>query len=380
MKNFFTLVFLFCVSLNSIGQNVDADKYVRLIQNPSSDSVVSFGRTLFETGRISSALFLLEKSSSSESSELKENINHFLAGEPYTLSSAYSTYVEQYQKNIDQVRSTKNKKIKKAILDSLTNLQPANIFEKLAHMNACVEISMMLFNKKSAEHAIEKTKTSLEGTVELTVRAFIFNQLISASTRAKNQKMVNAFKIDLENIQKEIKQVDSSFQKEIILSATTKKEAPKVEAPAAEIPKSNSNLIVTIILGAIILILIVVLFLNHSSKKKKLSSFESTINELKDRLVHDTDIQNQSIRHHETQLNDARQIIALLESKNSDITKQYSEEASLTAAQITDYQNDLKTAIDKVTRENNVQNMMELNNTFTRSTQKLRENIKSLRN
>ena len=110
------------------------------------------------------------------------------------------------------------------------------------------------------------------------------------------------------------------------------------------IPKSNSNLIVTIILGAVILILLVILFLNHSSKKKKLSSFESNINELKDRLVHDTDIQNQSIRHHETQLKDARQIIALLESKNSDITKQYSEEVSLTAVQITDYQNDLKTA------------------------------------
>lgn len=379
MKNFITLIFLICISLNSIGQNVDADKYVRLIQNPSSDSVVSFGRTLFETGRLSSALFLLEKSTSSESAALKENINLFLAGEPYTLSSEYSTFVEQYQKHIEQVRSTKNKKIKKAILDSLINLQPENIYEKLAHMNACVEISMMLFNKKIAEQAIEKTKTSLEGTVELTVRAFILNQLISASTKAKNPKLVNAYKTELENIQNEIKQVDSSFQKEIILSATTKKEAPKVETPVAEIPKSNSNLIITIILGALILILLVILFLNHSSKKKKLSSFESTINELKDRLVHDTDIQNQSIRHHETQLLEARNRIISLESNNSSLIKQYSGNLELIDQQISEYQSDLKLAVDKATRENSVQNMMELNNILTRNSQKLREYVKSLR-
>lgn len=379
MKNFITLIFLICSSLNSIGQNVDADKYVRLIQNPSSDSVVSFGRTLFETGRLSSALFLLEKSSSNESAALKENINLFLADEPFTLSSEYSTFVEQYQKHIDQVRSTKNKKIKKAILDSLINLQPENIYEKLAHMNACVEISMMLFNKKIAEQAIEKTKTSLEGTVELTVRAFIFNQLINVSTKAKNPKLVNAYKIELENIQNEIKQVDSAFQKEIILSATTKKEAPKVETPVAEIPKSNSNLIITIILGALILILLVILFLNHSSKQKKLSSFESSINELKDRLVHDTDIQNQSIRHHETQLLEARNRIISLESNNSSLIKQYSDNLELIDQQISEYQSDLKLAVDKATRENSVQNMMELNNILTRNSQKLRENIKSLR-
>ncbi|MFM1998702.1 MAG: hypothetical protein RL204_649 [Bacteroidota bacterium] len=379
MKNFITLIFLICISLNSIGQNVDADKYVRLIQNPSSDTVVSFGRNLFETGRISSALFLLEKSSSNEAAVLKENINLFLAGEPFTLSSEYSTFVEQYQKHIDQVRSTKNKKIKKAILDSLTNLQPENIYEKLAHVDACVEISLMLFNKKIAEQAIEKTKTSLEGTVELTVRAFIFNQLISASTKAKNPKLVNAYKIELENIRNEIKQVDSAFQKEIILSATTKKEAPKVEAPAAEIPKSNSNLIITIILGAVILILLVILFLSHSSKMKKLSSSESTIKELKDRLMHDTDIQNQSIRHHETQLLEARNRIISLESNNSSLIKQYSGNLELIDQQISEYQSDLKLAVDKATRENSVQNMMELNNILTRNSQKLRENIKSLR-
>lgn len=377
MKKFFALVFLSSICLNIFGQTPDAEKFIRLIQNPSHDSLLTFSKSLFETGRISSALFLLEKSTNSESTVLKENINQFLAGEPFTLSADYSTYHERYQKNIDQVRSTKNKKIKKAILDSLTNLQPENMYEKLAHMNACVEISMMLFNKKIAEQAIGKTTTSLEGTAELTVRAFIFNELISASTKAKNPKMVNAYKIELENIQKEIKQVDSSFQKEIILSATTKKEAPKVETPAVEIPKSNLNLIISIILGAIVLILCVILFLFNSISKKKQRSFQDTIVELKDRLAHDTGIQSQSIRHHETQLLEARNRIISLESKNSGLIKQYSENLELIDTQLSEYHSDIKNALDKATRESSVQNMMELNNTLTRSSQRMRENIKS---
>jgi hypothetical protein len=68
-----------------------------------------------------------------------------------------------------------------------------------------------------------------------------------------------------------------------------------------------------------------------------------------------------------------------LEYKNSSLIKQYSENLELLDQQINEYQSDLKLAIDRVTKENSVQNMMELNNLLTRNSQKIRENIKSIR-
>jgi hypothetical protein len=246
-------------------------------------------------------------------------------------------------------------------------------------MNACVELAVMTYNKKAAEQSIAKLKVELDKEQTLVSKHFLLEQLLTASTKIKNAKLISELSVQKENIEKEIENVDAQFQKELILSGTQKKETPKIEAPKTEVPKSNFNLILLVAGYVAVGILIVLLIMLNSSKNKKYRALESTISNLKERSEHDASVQNQSIRHHETQLSEARNRIISLESKNSSLIKQYSENLELLDQQTTEFQSDLKSAIDKVTRENSVQNMMELNNILTRNSQKLRESIKSLR-
>jgi uncharacterized membrane-anchored protein YhcB (DUF1043 family) len=246
-------------------------------------------------------------------------------------------------------------------------------------MNACVDLAVSVFNKKVAQQSIEKLKLDLDKELTLVSKHFMLDQLLKASTKIKNTKLISDLSVSKENIEKEIENVDAQFQKELILLSTTKKETPKIEAPKPEVPKSNPNWILFIASFVVIGILLGLLLLLNSSKNKKYKALESTISNLKERSEHDNSVQNQSIRHHEIQLSEARKRIESLESKNGSLIKQYSENFELLDQQVAEYQSDLKAAIDRVTREGSVQNMMELNNVLTRNGQKIRENIKSLR-
>jgi hypothetical protein len=379
MKKIVSLVFALFLSLQFLGQSSDPTRFVGAMQSANNDSLVALGKTFFESGRTTAALLLLEKGTSADAQELKSNINHFIAGEPYSISSEFTEYTENYSKIVERARSNKNKKVKKSILDSLSILQPENTFEKIACMNACVDLAVSVFNKKVAQQSIEKLKLDLDKELTLVSKHFMLDQLLKASTKIKNTKLISDLSVSKENIEKEIENVDAQFQKELILLSSTKKETPKIEAPKPEVPKSNPNWILFIASFVVIGILLGLLLLLNSSKNKKYKALESTISNLKERSEHDNSVQNQSIRHHEIQLSEARKRIESLESKNGSLIKQYSENFELLDQQVAEYQSDLKAAIDRVTREGSVQNMMELNNVLTRNGQKIRENIKSLR-
>ena len=379
MKKIAFLAFVFLFATYAFAQSNDAQKFILLYQNPQSDSLVSFCQSLFESGKTNAALTLLEKETSGKAIELKQNIDRFNNGESFSISSEFSSASNTFSAYSSRVRATKNKKLKKQILDSLNTVQAISIFEQVAKMNAVVEISIMLFNKKNAELAINETISKTAEVKELLVKSFAIDQAINACLLSKNTKKLIELKIQKEEIQSTISEVNEQFNREVLMAATTKKEAPKEVIVKQPESKSNMPVFALIGLGCIASLLGLLIIFISSKKNKRITGLEQKLTELERRSIHDVDVQSQSIRHHEIQLLDARKKIESLETKNSDLIKQYSKNFELLDTQIADYQLDLKTAFERVTRENSVQNMMELNNLLTRNGQKIRENIKLLR-
>jgi hypothetical protein len=379
MKKIAFLAFVFLFATYAFAQSNDAQKFILLYQNPQSDSLVSFCQSLFESGKTNAALTLLEKETSGKAIELKQNIDRFNNGESFSISSEFSSASNTFSAYSSRVRATKNKKLKKQILDSLNTVQATSIFEQVAKMNAVVEISIMLFNKKNGELAINETISKTAEVKELLVKSFAIDQAINACLISKNTKKLIELKIQKEEIQSTISKANEQFSREVLMAAATKKEAPKEVIVKQPESKSNMPVFALIGLGCIASLLGLLIIFISSKKNKRITGLEQKLTELERRSIHDVDVQSQSIRHHEIQLLDARKKIESLETKNSDLIKQYSKNFELLDTQITDYQLDLKTAFERVTRENSVQNMMELNNLLTRNGQKIRENIKLLR-
>ena len=379
MKKIVCLAFLSLSVTFVFAQSNDAQTFIQLYQNPQSDSLIAFCQKLFENGKTDAALTLLEKETSGKALELRQNIERFNQGEGYSISSEFAMASNYFSAFGSRVRATKNKKLKKEILDSLNSVQPKSILEQVAKMNAVVEVSIMLFNKKNAEIAINETILKTAEVDKILVKSFVVNQTINACLISKNTKKLNELKLQQEEIESTISQINKQFEREIIAAATVKKEVPKeviVKQPEA---KSNTPIIIAFVLGGCICLLVILIILVSSNKNKRISSLEKKLTELEGKSNHEADVQNQSIRHNTTQLLDARNRIQSLENKNSSLIKQYSENLELLDQQINEYQSDLKIAIDRVTKENSVQNMMELNNLLTRNGQKIRENIKSIR-
>ena len=379
MKKLATLALIFLIGNSLLAQTSDAKKFIQFVQQPKQDSLVLFCNSLFESGRTTAAMMLLESATSAESQELKNNITKFKAGEDFSISTVFNNETEKLQGIISRVKSNKNKKVKKAVLDSLLAIHPIEKFVAIAHMNACVDLALMNFNKKAVELTIAEYSSIAYNEKNLVVKHFFLNQLINAATRSKNVKKKNELIEMLNSNSTAIQEEDSTFQKEIIKEATAKVEAPKVTTAPVEEPKSNLNSIVLIIASAIILVLVFVIVLVITKKNKAIQALKSSMNEIEDRSNHDAHVQNQSIRHHETQLQEARQSIQALQLQNSSQIKQFDLGMQELDQNMAEFQNDLKLAIDKATRDYTVQNMMELNNLLTRNSQKMRENIKSLR-
>jgi hypothetical protein len=379
MKKIAFLAFVFLFATYAFAQSNDAQKFILLYQNPQSDSLVSFCQSLFESGKTNAALTLLEKETSGKAIELKQNIDRFNNGESFSISSEFSSASNTFSAYSSRVRATKNKKLKKQILDSLNTVQATSIFEQVAKMNAVVEISIMLFNKKNGELAINETISKTAEVKELLVKSFAIDQAINACLISKNTKKLIELKIQKEEIQSTISKVNEQFSREVLMAAATKKEAPKEVIVKQPESKSNMPVFTLIGLGCFASLLGLLIIFISSKKNKRITGLEQKLTELESRSIHDVDVQSQSIRHHEIKLLDARKKIESLETKNNSLIKQYSENFELLDTQIADYQLDLKTAIERLTRENSVQNMMELNNLLTRNGQKIRENIKLLR-
>jgi hypothetical protein len=379
MKKIVCLAFLSLSVTCVFAQSNDAQTFIQLYQNPQSDSLIAFCQKLFENGKTDAALTLLEKKTSGKALELRQNIERFNQGEGYSIASEFATASNYFSAFGSRVRATKNKKLKKEILDSLNSVQPKSILEQVAKMNAVVEVSIMLFNKKNAEIAINETISKTTEVKELLVKSFAVDQAINACLLSKNTKKLIELKIQKEEIQSTITEVNEQFNREILMAAATKKEAPKEVIVKQPESKSNTPVFALIGLGCIASLLGLLIIFISSKKNKRIVGLEQKMTELERRANHDVDVQSQSIRHHEIQLLDARKKIESLETKNNSLIKQYSENLELLDQQINEYQSDLKIAIDRVTKENSVQNMMELNNLLIRKGQKIRENIKSIR-
>lgn len=367
MKIQLTVLLCFINALLVQGQSSLVNTYAQVLRQEiklSPDSIAWLGKELTAAGLAGAAQHLLESTGSAVPT-VEQDV-HFLTA--FSFDSLASTFNYDLAETWTvQVKSIKKMPLKLAFVDSILNA------------NSATELSpQTYFFLSKNPWAIKKWKGPLLGKINeidaekntvVALRNYAY--LHQAAKWIKDTKSMNFIKEKVNAILGAMPNKEKAFYVEVMKTPVIQVAATPPTMPEKKDSDNGKRFMLPVIIGISILVLVFfTLFLtkNHQLNKSKhqLALFQNKAakseNELSER-------ENAIIQTNQDLIAENKRLLSQLKQSESTL-KNFEHQCTM-------FNDDLKKAIDNLSREHTIQHVLEANNALTRNMAKMKELLNS---